>query len=580
MTPPPPPARPASGPSHFTREETAMREIGHTDFTPGAAGILTVLLLVTLLSAGVIQQLHDISEHRAGRRTSPWSACWEVFGSVPRSVRAFARTPGSLLDRTLAATDVLHGEIRRCETALQEDSAVTRALLPHVQLGLVRVGGVGNEKAYVGRERWLHYRPDVDLLTGRGFLDPRQLRRRAASGDRWTPSPQPDPVQAIVQFRDQLAARGIPLVILPAPAKTVVHPETFAAAYAGRRQPLPNLSLARLRDRLVQAGVLVLDVSGDLTRAKGETGQAQYLETDTHWTPDAVARVAGRLQEFLVQSRVLPPAAPTPFTTSLTAVTNLGDIAVMLNLPPGQKLFPLQSVGVRQILTVAGQPCRPERSADVLLLGDSFANIYSLDGMGWGESAGLAEQLSFELRRPLDVIARNDSGAFATREILSRELAQGRDRLAGKKVVIWEFAMRELAAGDWKLLPMALGHAVPRKFFVPPRGKEITVTGIIEAISAAPRPGTVPYKDHLIAAHLAGVQAAAGASVGNAVVVYLWGMRDGVWTSAARWRPGQSVTLKLRPWSDVSDKLERINRSELADESLQLEEPCWGELVP
>jgi hypothetical protein len=86
----------------------------------------------------------------------------------------------------------------------------------------------------------------------------------------------------------------------------------------------------------------------------------------------------------------------------------------------------------------------------VLLFGDSFSNIFSLEGMGWGAAAGLGPQLSLALGRPMDVIAQNDSGAFATRQALARELSAGEDRLQGKRVVIWEFASRELSVGDWK----------------------------------------------------------------------------------------------------------------------------------
>ena len=50
-------------------------------------------------------------------------------------------------------------------------------------------------------------------------------------------------------------------------------------------------------------------------------------------------------------------------------------------------------------------------------------------------------------------------------------------------------------------------------------------------------------------------------------------------TSAARLRSGDRVTLRLRPWADVSDRYEKINRSEIDDPSIQLEEPCWGEPV-
>jgi len=38
--------------------------------------------------------------------------------------------------------------------------------------------------------------------------------------------------------------------------------------------------------------------------------------------------------------------------------------------------------------------------------------------------------------------------------------------------------------------------------------------------------------------------------------------------------------LRLRPWSDVAPRYERINRTELPDDVLTLAEPCWGELMP
>ena len=63
-------------------------------------------------------------------------------------------------------------------------------------------------------------------------------------------------------------------------------------------------------------------------------------------------------------------------------------------------------------------------------------------------------------------------------------------------------------------------------------------------------------------------------------VVYLESMRDNVTTEAARLRPGDRVTLRLRAWSDVAEKYEKLNRSEIDDPAVQLEEPCWGELLP
>jgi hypothetical protein len=113
-------------------------------------------------------------------------------------------------------------------------------------------------------------------------------------------------------------------------------------------------------------------------------------------------------------------------------------------------------------------------------------------------------------------------------------------------------------------------------------GEEIEVSGTVETISLVPRPGTVPYKDHIEAVHLIDVvpeDSSDAAASHSQAVVYLWSMRDNVWTSAARLRPGEHVKLRLRPWSDVSAQYEKYNRTELDDAALQLEEPVWGEEV-
>jgi alginate O-acetyltransferase complex protein AlgJ len=201
--------------------------------------------------------------------------------------------------------------------------------------------------------------------------------------------------------------------------------------------------------------------------------------------------------------------------------------------------------------------------------------------MGWGDASGLVEHLALELGLPLDAITRNDAGSFATREMLAKELERGNDRLAGKKLVIWEFAARELAWGDWKILPLTLGDNRETGMYVPPAGTLRLVRGVVRAVSPAPKPGSVPYKDHVVMAHVADLESpddpAAG---GREAVVFTWSMRDNVQTAAAAWRPGDVVELRLRPWADVSAKYEAINRSELDDEAVLLAEPTWGELQP
>ena len=50
-----------------------------------------------------------------------------------------------------------------------------------------------------------------------------------------------------------------------------------------------------------------------------------------------------------------------------------------------------------------GAPFEPSDKGQVLLLGDSFTNVFSLEPMGWGTSAGLGAQLARALDRDVDV---------------------------------------------------------------------------------------------------------------------------------------------------------------------------------
>ena len=257
-----------------------------------------------------------------------------------------------------------------------------------------------------------------------------------------------------------------------------------------------------------------------------------------------------------------------------------GDIAVMLNLPEGQKLFPTQKVGISRVVGSDGSAWQPDPAAKILLLGDSFSNIYSLAEMGWGSSAGLAEQLSFELKQPVDTIIRNAGGAYATRRDLALDLARGIDRLANKKVVIWQFAMRELAVGDWRIIPLDQPpKTAATQFWCPSGGETVLVEGVVAEASPVPRPGTVPYTEHVRSIHVKNLRGIDVKIDGSEAVVYLQSMVKNVWTDAATIRTGHKVRLRLQPWSEKEAELGTLNRSELSDPELQFEIPCYGELI-
>jgi hypothetical protein len=356
--------------------------------------------------------------------------------------------------------------------------------------------------------------------------------------------------------------------------------DSVSASLSGTDEsvPLQNLSFLEFKTRLESAGVRVFDPGpGLIQRKKALRNIPLYLESDTHWRPETMEFVAQNLAAFIQAPRSAQRAS---LRIAEKEIDGLGDIARMLRLPPTQNMYRPEKVTIHQVLS-GNAMWNPRKEADILLLGDSFSNIFSLDALGWGESAGLAEHLCRALDgRSLDCILRNSDAAFATREILSRELARGRDRLLGKELVVWEFATRELTFGDWKLLDMKLKEAPPARFFVPKTNEETVVTGTIEAISTVPRPGTVPYRDHIVAVHLTDLT---GAQIREEErlesLVYLLSMRDGMLTPATRLRLGDQVILRLRPWADVAGQYEKINRSEVEDLNVQLQEPCWGEIA-
>lgn len=437
---------------------------------------------------------------------------------------------------------------KQYETAIEDTSLLRSVLLTPAQKFLTKYCRTGNEKVIIGRDGWLFYSGDCDYLMNPGFMEPGRMHKRDLAGD------HPDVVAAIKKFASELKARGIRLILLPVPGKPLIYGDKLGAG-EGRKG---NKSFDEFKKQVEAFGVTVLDFTDDFI-AMREKGEESYLKTDTHWTPAAMQFAAKKT------ANAIGGAKPSPETGTKIEISARGDIANMLKLPDVDVIFPKQNVQIIQYDVVQ------DRNSDILLLGDSFTNIYSLDAMGWGMRAGFAETLAHELGRPIDVIARNDAGAHATRDVLSSEFMRGRDRLKGKKVVVWEFAIRELAIGDWTNSPLDLKKQEKSDFLAikTPR----TVTATVLGVTSVPRPNSAPYKDHVMSLHLGDIEGRTEA------LVYIVSMRDNVWTDAARLRISDSIRIKLSPWADSESKYGSWNRSEFDDEKLLLQEPCWGEIV-
>ena len=439
-------ALPAATPS---REEIARIEVGHTAISPRLARGLMLAFLAAISVVPIVEWAGVRSRRAEGVATA-----WSHLTGIPREIRSLQALAepspdAGLWRRVVAANRTVLAGLSGFERALDDESVLGRMLRQPAQRVLTAWLGAGNERVYPGHDGWVFFRQDVEYVTGGAFLDPARLRRRVAAAAEWDLPPQPDPRPAIAQFARDLEARGITLVVMPTPLKPGVHPEMLSRRrYTEAAGVLQNPSFDRLVADIRQSGALVFDAAESLATAR--RSGPQYLATDTHWRPEAMEMVAELLGAFITAHVPLPGVNDPDYRLERREVRTIGDTSRMLDLPDDRPLFPPEAVWVRRVLTSEGSLWRPSRDADVLVLGDSFSNMYALESMGWGTSAGLAEQLSYALRRPVDRLSQNDEGAFATRAMLHRDPA----RLDGKRVVVYQFAARELSSGDWKLLPL------------------------------------------------------------------------------------------------------------------------------
>lgn len=404
------------------RAQQAEREAGQTTFSRGVAGLLVTFFAAVVAGVPVADLLRAPSTAAGVSHLLP----------PPTEVRNVLEREG-LVPGVAALNQRTRENLEQWETDLEQASWLRPALVPPLNRFLSGALGAGNARVWQGRDGWMFYAPAIGHLTGPGFLDAH--------------APGRDPVTVLADFGAALAERGIQLVAVPIPVKASIYPERLSSRYTGAtpvHNPDRAPALAALRDR----GVLVCEVTGALMDAKA--GGSAYLASDSHWTPRGQAAAVSSLADFLrAHIAGLPPGNAGYTLDPPQSVENAGDLAALL-APEGAPWIGRETVLARPVRQPDGTPWAPDTAGPVLLLGDSFANIYGMEAMGWGTRAGMAARLAHALQVPVDAITQNGEGAYATRLALNQELRRGRDRLAAKRVVVFAFSARELSMGDWK----------------------------------------------------------------------------------------------------------------------------------
>jgi len=446
------------------------------------------------------------------------------------------------------------------EEFLESSSSIIDSVQPSLQNALTHLGGFGNDQVTLGHENWLFYEPGLRYVYGPDF--------NAQQG--------PLPHEAIIRLHEDCARLGIQLVVLPIPDKAMLQPWSTSNRFddVETMRPLNNKGYTEFLNQLKTNGVDVFNIiPSEITRS-----ETRYLENDTHWLPEFMESTAKKLAAYLQEKHEIPV---TPRSLSIQvyrkAIQSEGDLTKMLNMVGPETGLASQEIVTNRIQhRLTAIPIDPDFEADVMLLGDSFTNIYSAVDLGWGDGAGLGERLSYELNHPIDVLAINGGGAYTVRRALARP--ENLERIAHKKVLIYQFSMRDLLDGDWRTVPLpetlpmvdAIAPSDPlsgnrqsraRKSPTPP---PIKIVGQITKTSEVPRPTKAPYADCVSYIKLDVETSVRGDYDDSELLAIFFAMEKNKWLPPATFRTGDRLLLTLVP---NRYKPERFDNMQIVDDT-------------
>ena len=360
-----------------------------------------------------------------------WFLAVIASGLVIQTIAEFSRgQPQSALEvfrqRPTAAN------LRAYEYSLEDASLVGQALRPLFQFAQFVWLRDGGEKALVGRDGWLFYKPGYrDMLAGASM-----------------PKGTNYPIAAIVAWRDALAARGIHLLVVPVPNKESIYPDRLSRRVAPGQSILAPTTQDVL-NRLRLARVEYVDLFELFAQARAQTAAPLYLAQDSHWSPAGLELAAQAVARRLLEKGWIERGT-TSYRETPAPVKRLGNVLRMLQAPRIERCSIAETIPCMQVLgSDSALPYRDYPESEVLVLGDSFLRIYQQDEPG---ASGFIAHLAKELRRPLASIV-NDGGAST---LVRQELCRRPALLRHKRVVVWEFVERDIRLGmeGWQRVPL------------------------------------------------------------------------------------------------------------------------------
>ena len=386
---------------------------------------------------------------------APSQIIWELRdGEQPQITELFRQAP-------------TRANLRQFEGGLESNCRLAQVIRPWVQYARFVLFEDAGDKALIGRAGWFFYRPAVQYPIEpwspvRGV----PVRAFEETPHGVTTNGRDGIFAAILAFRDDLAKRGIRLLVMPAPNKASVYPEMLAPRATGVLEPV-NAKTRDVLARLRESGVEVVDLFETYAHARYSSWLEQrssaigakpttdnrrlttayYLAQDSHWSPEGMRLAAEVVARKLLDSGWVQKG-PVEYEIKPVTVERYGDVLRMIRVPQVEQLYEPQRMNCEQVIDAAtGQPYKDDPNSPVLVLGDSFLRIFERDEPG---SGGFIAHLAYSLGLGVTSIV-NDGGAST---LVRQQLASRPGLLKGKKVVIWEFVERDIRFGTegWQVI--------------------------------------------------------------------------------------------------------------------------------
>jgi hypothetical protein len=369
---------------------------------------LIIAFIATICSASLSQLIFDLVDRQ-----------------IPQIAELFIQKPTK-------------ANLRAFETDLQDNCRMAKRLRTCMQYAHFRILGELGDKVVLGRSGWLFYKPAVQYL-----IEP------------WSPETdhiQGDIFSAIMSFRDQLAKRGIRLLVVPVPNKASVYPDMLTRRARHTEEPV-NYKTLEIISLLRQAGIEVVDLFAVFKEARVSLplndNTSYYLPQDTHWSHEGMRLAAKTVGQKILELGWVRKGQ-TEYTLKPVEIERQGDILRMIQVPQIENIFEPERIECIQVVSATtNQLYQDDPLSEVLVLGDSFIRIYSQDEPG---AAGFVEHLAYELESAVASIV-NDGGAST---LVRQQLSRNRNLFANKKVVVWQFVERDIRFGTegWQIVPL------------------------------------------------------------------------------------------------------------------------------